>query len=259
MESEIKNHCEKEGKKSLQEVSVTYRRRLENVISREVREPYCWPCCKPTNCSVVEWINMSDYRKSEGFTFYHHSKESVLDYAISNRSNYNTHLYSMDRLYFDEYPSPLGEGKVYLVSTNGNHRSVVFSCIGFKKVKANICKISNNSWLYYVKDNYYDVYKILLWLKSIDLISEFKLIEDRLYQIEGIRNIAGWILPDPSIGGVFKLFDDMQNRYMKLEKSFPEINLDKFSIIKSKNKKILSFYLFQIKRYVLNFLELFKG
>ena len=58
MESEIQNHCEKEGKKSLLEVSATYRIRLENVINRAVRKPYCWPYCKTTNCSVIENVKV---------------------------------------------------------------------------------------------------------------------------------------------------------------------------------------------------------
>lgn len=82
-----------------------------------------------------------------GFSFYHHCEDDIVKFALENRENGKLHIESMSELYLAEYPAPNVSGRIFMVSTNGQHRRLVFVCLGLKTIEANIkfveCKNRN--------------------------------------------------------------------------------------------------------------------
>ena len=252
MKDIIKLHCQKESSKDEKLIVKEYLRKFNKIIQTAVRIPYCTPYCENGRKNVLEWINMSDFRMDYKFDFYHHSKAEVLKFSIENRGDYDMHLLSMRNLYFDEYPKPVGKGSTYLVSSNGNHRSIVFGCIGLPYVQAYVQKRCDNKWYFYCRDNILNSYKIIVWLKEFGLIDEIEFYKDSAFLISGKNNIAGWILPDPNLGSIENMLTDMQDRFQRIIESFEEVRESNINFPNSRFKSKLLIEYAYIKNKLIN-------
>ncbi len=164
-EENIIDHCRKESGISEEDAYLCYRKNIENEIARWVRVPFCIPFSENQRQTIREWIQSSEIRLEKDFTFYHHTKEEVVEFAVKNRGDHNLLMETMDNLYLDEYPAPSASGKAYMVSANGQHRRLVYSCIGLPKVLAEVQKTSGNKWRFYWKRQDKNAFKLLKWLK----------------------------------------------------------------------------------------------
>lgn len=228
--------CGNASKISDNEANQNYQRNIENEINKSVMEPFCKPFSEKSRPKIHEWVPSSEIRLVYGFDFYHHSKTEAIKYAVENRGNYNQLIDDMNGLCLNEFTAPSASGKAYMVSSNGNHRRLVYSCIGLPKVSAEVQKISGNKWLFYWKGQNLNAIKLLKWLK-------YKGIVERIEQyphdystlvISDKNHISGWIIPDPALHDLNKMICDMQDRANLLKKSFSGIDNKVSSLFKSK-------------------------
>ena len=227
--------CSNASEISDNEARQNYQRNIENEINKSVMEPFCKPFSEKSRPKIREWVPSSEIRLVAGFGFRHYSKEEIVELAVKKRGDYNSLMKEMNGLSLDEYPAPSASGKAYMVSSGGNHRRLVYSCIGLPKVSAEVQKISGNKWLFYWKGRNLNAIKLLKWLK-------YKGIVERIEQyphdystlvISDKNHISGWIIPDPALHDLNKMICDMQNRANLLKKSFSGIDNKVSSLFKS--------------------------
>lgn len=231
----IINLCSNALKTSDNEAKQNYQKNIDNEIDKSVRVPFCKPFSEQPRQKIREWVPSSEIRLEFGFDFYHHSKKEIIKYAVENRGNYNQLIDDMNGLYLDEFPAPSINGKAYMVSVNGNHRRLVYSCIGLPKVSAEVQKISGNKWTFYWRGQNLNAKKLLIWLKYKGIIERIEKYpnDDFTLVISDASNISGWIIPDPALHDLNKMICDMQDRANLLKKSFSGLDDKVSSLLKS--------------------------
>ena len=232
---ELIQHCSNASKISDDEARQNYLRNIENEIDTSVRPPFCIPYSKHLRQKAPEWVPSSEIRLDFGFDFHHHSKEEIVDFAVENRENYKQLIHDMNGLFLDEFPAPSASGKAYMVSDNGNHRRLVYSCIGLPKVFAQVQKKSGNKWRFYWKELDLNSQKLLKWLKYKGIVERIEQSPDdvKTLVISDASNISGWIIPDPDLHDLNKMICDMQDRTKLLIKSFSGLDDKVSSLLKS--------------------------
>lgn len=219
-ENIIIDHCRKASEISDNDAYPNYLRNIEDEIDKSVKEPFCIPFSKQPRPKIHEWVQLSETRLDVDFDFYHHSKEEIVEFAIENKGNYNFLMKTMSGLYLNEFPAPSASGKAYMVSINGNHRRLVYSCIGLPKVFAEVQKTSGNKWRFYWKEQDKNALKLLKWLKYKGIIECIEQVNDNTLVISDANNISGWIIPDPDLNSLYRMINDMQERAKYLKNSF---------------------------------------
>lgn len=121
-------------------------------------------------------------------------------------------------------------GNAYMVSANGQHRRLVYSCIGFSKVLANVQKTSGNKWRFYWKNQDRNSFKLLKWLKYKGIVECIEKVDHNTLIICDASNISGWIIPNSNIHSLYKMISDMQDRSRLLKNSFVGLS-DKVSLL----------------------------
>lgn len=217
-ENIIIEHCKKSSEISEKDAFLNYERILEAEIDKKVKKPFCSPF--PYQPKVCEWVQSSEIRLESSFDFHHHKEEEIVNYAVENRGNYKGLMYEMNDLWLDEYPAPSASGKAYMVSTNGNHRRLVFSCIGLPIVFAHVQKASGNKWSFCWRGQDKNASKLLKWLKYKGIIESIEKVCENTLIISDSNNISGWIIPDPNLKSLYRMIEDMQERAKYLNKSF---------------------------------------
>ena len=223
----IIEHCKKALEISENEAYLNYIRNIEDEIDKAVRAPFCIPFSEKPGQKIREWVQLSDIRLAAGFNFYHHTKEETVGFAVENRGNHKLLLETMNGLYLDEYPAPSASGKAYMVSVNGNHRRLVYSCIGLPKVLALVQKTYGNKWRFYWRGRDKNAFKLLKWLKYKGIV---ECIDYATLAISDAGNISGWIIPDPDLHSLYRMIDDMKDRAKYLKSSFNGL-CDKVSLL----------------------------
>lgn len=228
--------CSNASKISDNEARQYYHRNIDNEIKKSVREPFCKPFSEQPRQKIREWVSSSEIRLVFGFDFYHHSQQEIVNYAVENRGNYNQLIDDMNGLYLDEFPAPTATGKAYMVSDNGNHRRLVYSCIGLPKVSAKVQKISGNKWIFCWRGKNLNAKKILKWLKYKGIIERIEQYpnDDFTLVISDASHISGWIIPDPALHDLNKMIHDMQDRVNLLKKSFSGLDNKVSSLLRSR-------------------------
>lgn len=219
-ENIIIDHCRRASEISENDASLIYLQNIENEIDKSVRKPSCIPFSEQQGQEICEWVQSSEIRLEIGFDFYHHTKEEIVEFAVENRGNYNLLMKSMNGLYLDEYPAPSASGKVYMVSVNGQHRRLVYSCIGLPKVFAQVQKTSGNQWSLYWNNQDTNTFKLLKWLKYKGIVECIEKGEHDTLVISDASNISGWIIPNLHLNSLYQMINDMQERAKYLECSF---------------------------------------
>lgn len=219
MEESVREHCAIEDKKSSDEALFLYRQRLDDEIARALITPYCIPGygMRSKECG---WVKCSQVALDEDFDFYHHTQDEVTEYAVVNRGNAELLISSMSGLHLDEFPGIAESEPIYMVSVNGNHRRLVYACIGLPVIGATIQRTVSNKWRYYLQGKNRSAIKVLFWFKQLGLIDSCKLVDDKTIVLEGKNNIAGWILPDARLGSVGAMLRDTQRRAEALNERF---------------------------------------
>lgn len=220
--------CRKASEISENDAYLNYQRSVKDEIDKSIREPFCTPYSEQSRQKMREWVQSSDIRLVAGFGFYHHSKEETVEFAAKNRGNHKLLLETMNGLYLDEYPAPSVSGKAYMVSDNGNHRRLVYSCIGFPKVLAQVQKTSGNKWRFFWRRQDKNALKLLKWLKYKGIVECIEQVDYDTLVISDASNISGWIIPDPDLHSLYQMIDDMQDRAKYLNSSFDGLS-DKVS------------------------------
>lgn len=219
-ENIIIGHCRRASEISENDASLNYLRNIENEIDKSVRVPFCIPFSEQPRQKIREWVQSSEIRLKIDFDFYHHTKEEIVEFAVKNRGNYNLLMESMNDLYLDEYPAPSASGKAYMVSVNGQHRRLVYSCIGLPKVLAQVQKTSGNKWRFYWKNQDKNAFKLLKWLKYKGIVECIEKVDHDTLVISDANNISGWIIPNPDPNSLYQMINDMQERAKYLKCSF---------------------------------------
>lgn len=241
--------CQKEALRTEEEAYEEYEKRLNNIESKAIKSPHCTPYVKEGRKTEVEWIDNADVRLVQGFDFYHHKHEDILEYAVKHRGDYEEIFLSMKELYVDEFPAPNINGKAFMVSANGQHRRLVFGAIGLPRIKANVQKCSGTFWRYAFGNYNINVIKILIWLQEQGILEreDIRISEDDTLLVRDKRNIIPWILPDPRKGTIYKLLLDMRERLCLLKTAFPEIENNYLEILNSQFKCIIYIQLIYLK------------
>lgn len=214
------------------ELKIIFKKRLEEAKEKSVFKPFCIP------------YSHSEYKKNivlheeivleKGFHFYHHSESELVEYALKHRNNIQLHINSMSDLWLDEYPAPNESGRAFMVSTNGNHRRLVFKCLGLKFIEANIQYLNKKrgSWRYYFYRPNSFMIKLLNWMIFNKRI-EVEYLDSRTYLITDSSNLIPWILPNSEIFKASDIRKDMLKRLNLVEKSFGKQDFDDGFIRKS--------------------------
>ena len=234
----IKEYCINEGEKKTEDIKCKYKERLDKYIKDSVYEP----ACIYTNSEEVEgiWFKPTDIILRNGFTFYHHSPEEILQFSLKKRSEYKFLISQMNEsqygniLDLKEYPAPFTDEKLYMVRLNGNHRAGVFRTIGLPFVTARIEKPKSNNWRYCSPINPYFIEKLLKLFEKMDLLKEIKEVNFCEYEITPKIGLAIWILPGSYCKSIFSIIKDIRTRIKMIENLYPD-SADKIpKILKSK-------------------------
>jgi len=212
-------------KKKIENIECEYRERLDKYINNSTYRP----ACKYTYSEEVEglWFNPTNIILRNGFRFYHYSPEDILEFSLEKRGDFNFLLSQMnedvsgDILDLNEYPSPFGNEKLYMVRRNGNHRAGVFRTIGLPFATAKIEKSKSNTWLYYSKGNPYFIKKLLKLFEKLDLIKEV-IVDIGEYKVTPKSGLAIWILPGNHCESAFSMVKDIQTRIKMIENLYPD-------------------------------------
>lgn len=229
-ENIIIDYCKKASEISENDASINYQRNIEDEINKSVRVPFCIPFSEQPRQTIREWIQLSEIRLAYDFDFYHHTKEEIIEFAVKKRGDHTFLMESMNGLYLDEYPAPNNSGKAYMVSDNGQHRRLVYSCIGLPKVLAQVQKTSGNKWRFYWKRQDKNAFKLLKWLKYKGIVEYIELVDYDTLVISDASNISGWIIPDPELNSLYRMINDMKERGKYLKSSFNGLS-DKVSLL----------------------------
>lgn len=122
----------------------------------------------------------------------------------------------------NEYPSPFGNEKLYMVRRNGNHRAGVFRTIGLPFATAKIEKSKSNTWLYYSRGNPYFINKLLKLFEKLDLIKEVNEVDIGMYKVTPKSGLAIWILPGKDCESAFSMVKNIQTRIKMIENLYPD-------------------------------------
>lgn len=140
----------------------------------------------------------------------------------------------MSELWLDEYPAPNESGRIFMVSDNGRHRSLVFKCLGLKYIEANIRYLNKkkSSWRYWFDKPNSFMIMLLKWLIFNKRI-EVEYLDSQTYLITDSLNLIPWILPNSEIFKASAIRKDMLKRLNSVEKSFGKQDFDDGFIRKS--------------------------
>ena len=239
---ELYRYCEKQGQRKREEIEEEYLNRLKHAINTAVLKPSAIPRTTISREECKEWIDISDFRLEEGFDFYHHTKEDLYEYTIQNRGNADIHLYAMrndGQVWVEEYPKPDNKGKAYIISQNGNHRSLVFYSMGLKYIEANVQKMEGDTWWYYWKYRNPYVLKVFIWFMNRGLIDNVRFLDGDTILFDGKNSLAGWILPNAE-GSLFRMIHEIKKRLELVKKAFPEV--DKMELHGLDTKSVFRLY-----------------
>lgn len=222
----IQEYCINEEKKEIENIECEYKERLDKYINNSAYRP----ACKYTYSEEVEglWFNPTNIILENGFTFYHHSPEEILEFSLDKRGDFNFLLSQMNEdiggniLDLNEYPSPFGNEKLYMVRQNGNHRAGVFRTIGLPFATAKIEKSKSNTWLYYSRGNTDFIKKLLKLFEKLDLIKEVNKVDIGKYEVTPKSGLAIWILPGDYCESAFSMVKDIQTRIKMIENLYPD-------------------------------------
>lgn len=217
-ETIIIDHCRKASEISENDASLNYLRNIEAEIDKSVKEPFCKLFYEQPEQEM--WIPLNETRLEYDFDFNHHKKDEIVKFAVENRGNYNVLMKDMNDLHLNEYPAPSDSGKVYMVSVNGHHRRLVYSCIGLPIVSARVQKISGNKWMFDWRIQDRNAVKLLKWLKYRGIVESIEKVGRDILVISDASNISGWIIPKPDPHSLYRMINDMQERATYLKRSF---------------------------------------
>lgn len=215
------------------ELKIIFEKRLEEAKEKSVFKP---PSCIPySHSNFKEDIILNDeVVHDKYFTFERYSESELVEYALKNRNNSQLHINSMSNLWLDEYPAPNESGRIFMVSTNGRHRSLVFKCLGLQYIEANIQYLNKkkNTWRYcFDKPNSF-MEKLLNWMIFNKRI-EKEDWDHKDFLFTDSSNLIPWILPNSNIIKPSDIRKDMLKRLNLVEKSFGKQDFDDGFVRKS--------------------------
>lgn len=214
------------------ELKIIFEKRLEEAKEKSVFEPFCTPY---NHSNFKEDIILNDeVVHNNYFTFKRYSESKLVEYALKHRNNIQLHINSMSNLWLNEYPAPNESGRIFMVSTNGRHRSLVFKCLGLKFIEANIQYLNKKrgSWRYWFDEPNSFMIKLLNWMVFNKRI-EVEYLDSKNYLITDSSNLIPWILPNSKIFKPSDIRKDILKRLNLVEKSFGKQDFDDGSIRKS--------------------------
>lgn len=152
----------------------------------------------------------------------------------------------------DEFPAPACDGHVCMVSANGNHRSLVFACIGIPWVSARVQKAQGPRWRYIRADRGHAAEQVVSWFERIGLITRVKQGADGgTLIVEGPDNVAGWLLADPEGGSLRRMLAELQERAELVNTRF-DLDQQTLSLLKSPIRRRVSLQYAWILHNMLN-------
>lgn len=210
---------------------------FEDRLIREKEKSVIRPFCKPFKYNDIQEniILNKEVILDYDFRFYRYSESEIVEYSLLKRNDSENHINSMCDLYLDEYPAPNLQGRVFMVSRNGNNRRLVFVCLGLEKIRANIRYVNDNtseSWIYYFHISNIPMEKVINWLLSKKNI-EFKCLDKKAILIKDSTNLIPWILPNSQICSYKKIYSDILRRLKFVERAFGQQNFVRGFIRKS--------------------------
>ena len=208
------------GNCSEAELKIEFEERLLQAKQTSVKKPFCIP--NGHERFKKELVLSDEIVLDNGFSFYHHCEDDIVKFALENRENGKLHIESMSELYLDEYPAPNVSGRIFMVSTNGQHRRLVFVCLGLKKIEARIQFVERKrrNWRYYFHQKNLPMEMVIEWLISKGRIEKIERLDRSTFLIEDNTQLIPWILPNSEISSFSEIRKDMLERLQFVEKSF---------------------------------------
>lgn len=208
------------GNCSEAELKIEFEERLHQAKQASVKKPFCIP--NGHEKVKKEFVLNDEIVLENGFSFYHHCENDIVKFALENRENGKLHIESMSELYLDEYPAPNFSGRIFMVSTNGQHRRLVFVCLGLKTIEARIQFVDrkNRNWRYYFHKKNLPMEMVIEWLISKGRIEKIERLDRSTFLIEDNTQLIPWILPNSEISSFSEIRKDMLDRLRFVEKSF---------------------------------------
>lgn len=202
------------------ELKIEFEERLLQAKQASVKKPFCIP--NGHEKFKKELVLNDEIVLENGFSFYHHSEDDIVKFALENRENGKLFIESMSELYLDEYPAPNVSGRIFMVSTNGQHRRLVFVCLGLKTIEARIQFVErkNRNWRYYFHQKNLPMEMVIEWLISKGRIEKIERLDRSTFLIEDNTQLIPWILPNSEISSFSEIRKDMLERLNFVEKSF---------------------------------------
>lgn len=256
--SYVQDYCRQQSSLTDEQVSSEFKRQFHHKSLRRALHPWCIPYSVSGRQITNKVVSPDQILEEINFDFYHHSPQEIIDYSIDIRKHPRIILSDMDGLMLDEFPGVAGK-HIYMISSNGHHRSFVFSTLGLKHVLANVQICNGNVWRYYIGRNIHQIRtgrSILRLFLQLGIISacDQDTIDQCEYHISGPYNVAGWILPElKEFITPAQALDESSKRLQYIERIYGEIPLPPLKYIRnSKCRSLLS------NRFVITFIGMKK-
>lgn len=179
---------------------------------------------------------------------YHHTSEEMLGYALEHRGSPQHHLSTMADLWVTEYPTPKDDGAIHRVTTNGNHRRLIYLMTGFPLVGSNVQKSDPRGWEVPSNETKHIGFFEFLGLCKLQIDSR----RQRFILVDETRCI-GWVLP-PARLSRWKVPAEVVRRMGNLEQALGEIDNSLVDILRDRarlRKEMWRYIFNEVGRFVI--------
>lgn len=189
---QVIEHCAKEAARPDTEVWEEYDRRIGMEIDRVLAAPMGFP--EWAEERPPAWVAPTDVFYAPGVEpFFHHDRESLTAYAVHMRGDAEIHLRAMADLHLTEYPAPGGR-MLYIVSTNGHHRRLVFAAMGLPLCQANVARSLPGA-----RRTYRDRGRELAFFEFLGLAENITLGEYGEWLFNDPTDYVCWVIPEKGV------------------------------------------------------------
>lgn len=225
-EDTVREFCAQQATLDDETARSRYGQRLTAPFDRWVHEPLPFPLEDKSRRGpgpegdTTAWIDPRDVVVRATFHPYHHTPAEILTYTVENRGDPELHLRSMGDLWVETYPTPGTRAPLLMVTTNGNHRRLVYAAMGIPAVRAHLSHNATDRWCV-LQSAWGDgpnmrMLEVFTRLGLVrDVVEECDEVGDRIEFTDPTRCV-GWAWP-ASQGTPYMVATEVTNRMRALE------------------------------------------